>query len=157
MKDESRINKNKNEKLNYANSGKIVFTKEEENSTMLAKSPARFLLPFNSIKEDKKDRRFGISYTEKKNKDSNVNFDIIFEMDERLPDYDKKSVVLRDSYLPNRNINKNYNVNTVEFIRNQVKLFLKYDRDLLREDEDSKDEFIDEYLEIMDKFFGGGL
>lgn len=155
MKDKSHFLNDAHNK-NFSNSGKIVFTKDED-SKMLAVSPARFLLPLNSIKESKEDRKFGITYTEKKEKDSNINFDIIFEMEDGVSDFKNNSVVLRDASLPNGSRSDDFKVNALEFIRSQAKLFLKYDRDLLLEDSDTKDEFIDEYIKIMDKFFGEKL
>lgn len=156
MKDKSHFFKDANDK-NFSNSGKIVLTKDDDNNNMLAISPARFLLPLKAIKESKEDRKFGITYTEKEEKDSNINFDIIFEMEDKGSNYDSKSVVVRNANLPHGSRSDDFKVNALEFIKSQAKLFLKYDRKSLLEDSETKDEFIDEYIKIMDKFFGEKL
>lgn len=152
MKDKSDISLENKSLAKYANSGKIVFTKENNTDNMLALSPNRFLLPLNSNNESKRKREIEISYKKKDKKDSNVDFDIIFEMHEREHDSKEQTVVLKPANLPDMFKNKDFKINSFEFFKKHIELFLKYDRNSLLNDDMTKDEFIDEYISLMDKF-----
>lgn len=152
MKDKSNISQRKKQLEKYANSGKIVFTKEEDFGNMLALSPSRFLLPINSKDNSEKKRQIEISYKKKDRKDSNVDFDIVFEMHENIDEPSEQSIVLKENHLPRMLKNKDFTINSFEFFKKHIELFLKYSRQSLLNDDSTKDEFIEEYINLMDKF-----